>query len=75
MQSIHEGTGAMLVLTLLSALLFIPVLLYFFPRPKFGSMHPTYCHELPPPCDSASHTDTIVPKGFYCLLLHVNVSV
>lgn len=43
MQGIHEGTGAMLLPTVLAAVpSFILVLLYL-PRPKFSSMYPLHC--------------------------------
>lgn len=52
MQGIHEGTGAMLLPTLLAAVpSSIPVLLYMH-QPKFSSMYPLHCHVLPPPCAS-----------------------
>lgn len=47
MQGIHEGTGAMLLPTLLAAApSSIPVLLCM-PQPKFSSMYPLHCHVLP----------------------------
>lgn len=52
MQGIHEGTGAMLLPTLLAAAPSSIPMLLCRPQPEFSSMYPLHCHVLPPLCAS-----------------------